>query len=301
MDKWAEMQAFVEAVRLRSISAAGRHLGRSPSAVSKLLNRLEARLGVRLLNRSTRTLVPTEGGRAYLARCVEILTAIESAEDSMSGFGRVPAGTLQINSTPGFAKHQVLPLMPEFQSKFPDIRLQFQLTGQAIDLIAEGVDLAIRLGALKDTSLVARKIGESPRLVCASPGYVKRHGQPQSPSELRRHNCLRLSTHESFNRWGFSNRRRKETVEVEGNFITDNVDALHEYMLLGGGIGRLSAFMVARDIERGRLVHLLPDYDVERQQIHVVYPHRKHVPAKVRVFVDFLTDKLGGGRFGASR
>ncbi|PTU77734.1 LysR family transcriptional regulator [Pseudomonas indoloxydans] len=289
------MQVFVESVRRGSFSAAGRYLGLSPSAVSKLLSRLETRLGVRLLNRSTRTLSPTEGGRAYFVRCVEILAEIESAEDSLTGFGHVPVGTLRINSTPGFAKHQLLPLMPEFQGLYPELNLEFQLTGQAVDLIAENVDLAIRLGKLKDMSLVGRKLGESRRIVCASPSYLKKHGNPLTPSDLNDHNCLRLSTNEVFNRWSFTGTRGTEIVEVKGNFVTDNVDVLHEYVQLGGGIGRLSAFMVARDIARGQLVQLLPDYEIEQQQIHAVYPHRKHMPAKVKVFLDFLIDKLGSG------
>lgn len=292
MDKWTEMRVFVESVRRGSFSAAGRSLDLSPSAVSKLLSRLEGRLGVRLLNRSTRRLSPTEGGRAYFDQCVEILADIERAEDSLTGFGHTPAGTLRINSTPGFAKHQLLPLILEFQARYPEITLELQLTGQSIDLVAENVDLAIRLGQLKDTSLVGIKLGVSRRIVCASPDYLARHGTPTTPSDLRAHNCLRLSTHEGFNRWRFSDSSGTQVIEANGNFVTDNVEALHAHALLGGGVGRLAAFMVAGDIACGRLVALLPDYDVEQQQIHAVYPHRKHLPAKVKVFLDFLAGKL---------
>lgn len=292
MDKWTEMRVFVESVRRGSFSAAGRSLDLSPSAVSKLLSRLEGRLGVRLLNRSTRRLSPTEGGRAYFDQCVEILADIERAEDSLTGFGHIPAGTLRINSTPGFAKHQLLPLILEFQARYPEITLELQLTGQSIDLVAENVDLAIRLGQLKDTSLVGIKLGVSRRIVCASPDYLARHGTPTTPSDLSAHNCLRLSTHEGFNRWRFSDSSGTQVIEANGNFVTDNVEALHAHALLGGGVGRLAAFMVAGDIACGRLVALLPAYDVEQQQIHAVYPHRKHLPAKVKVFLDFLAGKL---------
>lgn len=292
MDKSNEMRVFIEAMRRGSFSAAARHLGLSPSAVSKLLSGLEARLGVRLLNRTTRTLSLTEAGALYFERCVEIIDDIESAENAITGLARLPTGLLRINSTPGFAKHQLLQLMAEFQARYPDLSLDFQLTGQAVDLVKEGVDVAIRLGSLKDSSLVRRKLGESRRLVCASPDYLKVHGKPKTPSDLRNHNCLRLTTSESFNQWRFTGKRGSERIDVTGRFVTDNVDALHAYALLGGGIARLSTFMIGRDVAQGRLLPLLTQYRVDAQQIHAVYPHRKHLPAKVKVFLDFLSAKF---------
>ncbi|MCW8832027.1 MAG: LysR family transcriptional regulator [Colwellia sp.] len=292
MDKWTEMQVFVEAVKRGGFSAAGRQLNLSPSAVSKLVSRLESRLEVRLFNRTTRTLNLTEGGQAFFKRCIEILEDVEDAETSITGFGHVPKGVLRINSTPGFVKHQLLPIMAEFQQLYPQLVVEFQLTGQSIDLIGEGVDLAIRLGVLKDTSLVARKLGESHRVVCASPLYLKAHGIPSTPVELLQHNCLRLSTSEIFNHWEFYSNEQEEAIEVNGHFVTDNVDALYEYALLGGGIVRLSGFMVGEDIKAGRLVPLLQDYSIKKQQIHAVFPHRKYLPAKVRVLIDFLLEKF---------
>ncbi|MCB1754465.1 MAG: LysR family transcriptional regulator [Gammaproteobacteria bacterium] len=292
MDKWAEMQVFVATVQLQSFSAAGRQLDLSPSAVSKLLSRLEARLGVRLLNRTTRTLNMTEGGEIYFKHCLEILSDIANAEASLTGFSRQPVGTLHVNSTAGFAKHQLLPLLDEFQAHYPELSLDLQLTGRAVDLIREGVDVAIRLGPLQDSSLIKRKLGESPRLICASPAYLQNHGRPGKPADLYDHHCLRLSTSDAFNQWRFDSRHGSELIDVQGRFVTDNVDALHEYTRLGGGIARLSAFMIEQDIEDGRLVPLLTDYDIERQQIHAVYPHRKYLPAKVRVFLDFLERKF---------
>ena len=292
MDKWTEMQVFVEAVKRDGFSAAGRELNLSPSAVSKLVSRLESRLGVRLFNRTTRTLNLTEGGQVFFKRCIEILEDVEDAETSITGFGQVPKGVLRINSTPGFVKHQLLPIMAEFQQLYPQLIVEFQLTGQSVDLIGEGVDLAIRLGVLKDTSLVARKLGESHRVVCASPLYIEAHGIPSIPIELLQHNCLRLSSNDVFNHWEFYSNAEEETIEVNGHFVTDNVDALYEYALLGGGIVRLSGFMVGEDIKAGRLVPLLQDYSIKKQQIHAVFPHRKYLPAKVRVLLDFLLDKF---------
>lgn len=286
------MHVFVEAVKRGGFSAAGRQLNLSPSAISKLVSRLENRLGVRLFNRTTRTLHLTEGGQAFFKRCIEILEDVEDAETSIIGFGHVPKGILRINSTPGFFKHQLLPIMAEFQQLYPQLVLEFQLTGQSIDLIDEGVDLAIRLGVLKDTSLVARKLGESNRVVCASPQYIKTYGIPLKPQDLLHHNCLRLSTNDVFNRWEFYSDNEEEIIEVDGQFVTDNVEALYEYALLGGGIVRLSGFMVGENIISGSLVPILKDYSIKKQQIHAVFPHRKHLPAKVRVLLDFLLEKF---------
>ncbi|MDD3445216.1 MAG: LysR family transcriptional regulator [Zavarzinia sp.] len=294
MSKFEEMQVFATAVRLGGFSAAGRQLDLSPSAVSKLVTRLEARLGVRLVNRTTRAVSPTEAGQQFFERCQDILGQVEAAEDALSDHGRSPKGTLRISSTPGFAQHRLLPLLADFQAHHPSLRLELQLTGQAIDLVAERVDLAIRLGPLKETSLIARPLGESRRQVCAAPAYLARHGIPRVPEDLRGHNCLRLSTSRDFNQWHFHGPAGETLIEVEGNFVTDNVEALYGYALQGGGIVRLSSFMVRQAIDDGRLVPLLQPFEMARQQIHLVYPHRRHLAPKVRVFVDFLLAAYGG-------
>lgn len=292
MDKLSEMQAFVTAIRQGSFSAAGRQLDLSPSAVSKLMTRMENRLGVRLLNRTTRSLAPTEAGERFFQRCLDIIADIDDAEDAMSGYGQIPKGVLRINSTPGFATHQLLPLLPEFQARYPLLTIELQLTGQAVDLISEKIDLAIRLGPLQDTSLVARRLVASRRLVCASPSYLERFGAPATPADLASHNCLRLSTSPAFNHWRFRGPHGEEVFEARGSLVTDNVEALYAYALQGGGIARLSSFMVRGAIDDGRLMPLLEAFETDRQQIHVVYPHRKHLPGKVRVFVEFLLGKF---------
>lgn len=294
MDKLAEMQVFVAAIRSGSFSAAGRQLELSPSAVSKLITRLESRLGVRLLGRTTRTLSPTEAGQEFYRRCLGILADVEDAEDALSDFGRAPRGLLRINSSPGFARHQLLPLLLEFQQRYPQLQLDLQLTGQAVDLVAERVDLAIRLGPLADNSLVARHLGDSRRIVCASPAYLARHGTPLEPADLAAHNCLRLSTSPAFNQWRFRTEQGETIVEADGNFVTDNVDVLYDHALQGGGVARLSSFMVRPAIAEGRLRPLLEAYETDRQQIHLLYPHRKHLPGKVRAFVEFMLAKFPG-------
>jgi len=290
LDKLGEMQVFVAAVKSGSFSAAGRQLELSPSTVSKLITRMESRLGARLLNRTTRTLSLTEGGQLYFRRCLDILQDIDAADDALSGLGQVPKGLLRINSSAGFARHQLLPVLPIFQARYPQIELELQLSGLSVDLIGERVDVAIRLGVLEDTSLVARKVGESQRIVCASPAYLAAQGTPERPADLLEHNCLRLSTSDAFNRWQFERDGQRETIDIGRGFRTDNVEALYQYALLGGGIVRLSSFMVGEALATGQLQPLLTEYRTDNQQIHALYGHRKYLAAKIRVFVDFLLE-----------
>jgi DNA-binding transcriptional LysR family regulator len=290
MDKWNEMHLFVLAIKHGGFSSAARALNISPSAVSKMISRLEERLSVRLINRTTRTLSLTEAGHSFYQRCNEILQELDDAESELTVFGQRPKGKLKINCSPGFGKHQLLPLLPSFYELYPDLTIELQLTGQSIDLVSEGVDLAIRLGQLTDTSLVARQLGESPRIVCASPDYLKRYGIPQTPDELTEHNCLSLSTNDAFNQWRFRQNGHQHLISAQGNFTTDNVEALYDYACMGGGIVRLAGFMVQDAINREELIPLLSQYETDKQWVHMVYAHRKFLPVKIRVFVDFLLE-----------
>lgn len=292
MGKLTEMVVFTEVAQRGSFSAAARELGLSPSATSKLVTRLEKRLGARLLNRTTRQMRLTEGGETFLQRCVAILGDIEGAEELLAGYGREPKGTLTVNSTAGFAQHCLLPLLPRFQSMYPHLHINLQVSPIAVDLIAAGVDVAVRMGELKDTSLVARKLCESRRIICASPDYINSHGKPHKAADLEGHNCLRMSSTPTFNQWKLTTARGRKVIEVTGNFSADKVDILHQHALLGGGLVRLEEFMVESDIARGRLVPVLEQYNHEVQLVHAVFAHRQHLPSKVRVFVDFLVDNL---------
>ncbi len=292
MDKLAEMTAFTEVARLGSFSAAARDLGLSPSAVSKLITRMENRLGSRLFNRTTRKLQLTESGEQFLERCLTILEQVEAAEEQLSGSQKQPAGQLVVSCSPGFARHRLLPLTQQFLLCYPGIRLKLLLSGKQADIISEGIDVAIRLGQLSDSSLMARKLGQSKRIICASPTYLKANGTPQTPGDLNSHNCLTTSTSEQFNQWPLAARQGKTVFKVTGNFITDTVDALHQMAIAGLGIVRLSEFMIGEDIASGRLIPLLEEYNQEMQQIHAIYAHRRYVPGKVRVFIDFLLDHM---------
>lgn len=292
MDKWNEMQVFVLAVEHEGFSAASRLLNLAPSSVSKQISRLEERLGVRLLNRTTRTLSLTEAGHTFYQRSKEILHELEEAEAELTTYGVSPKGLVRVNCSPGFAKHQLLPVLPEFYARYPELSLELQLTGQAVDLVSEGVDLAIRLGQLSDTSLVARKLGESPRIICASPDYLAKNGEPETPEQLLQHNCLRLSTREAFNHWQFRQGENESQIAVQGSFTTDNVELLYDFACMGGGIVRLANFMVAEALQSGQLVPLLRNYETDNQVVHAVYAHRKFLPLKIRVLVEFLLERF---------
>ncbi len=290
MDKLTEMTVFVEVARNSSFSAAAQRLRLSPSSISKIITRMEQRLGSRLFNRTTRKLHLTEGGQRFLSRCINILENVEEAEERLADNQRTPKGMLTVNSSPGFAMHQLLPYLPKFISQYPELKLNLQLTGEKVDLIKEDIDVAIRLGQLQDSNLIARKLGECQRIICASPAYIKKFGLPEKPVDLKQHNCFCISTNTAFNHWVFSVSRRKQTISVSGDFVTDTVDAIHGLALRGYGIARLSEFMIGNDIRKGKLIPLLEDYNQELQQIHIIYPHRQHLPAKTRYFIDYLLE-----------
>jgi len=292
MDKFTEMAVFTQVAQQGSFSAAARELSMSPSAVSKLISRLEERLGARLLNRTTRQVKLTEGGEAFLQRCVAILDDVDGAEELLAGYGREPKGILTINSSADFAQHCLVPLLPHFYNLYPHLKLKIQVSATTVDLVAEGVDVAIRMGELKDTSLVARRLCESRRIICASPNYLLINGEPKTASDLEKHNCLCMSSTPAFNQWALTTSRGRKVIDVQGDFCADKIDILHQHALQSGGLVRLAEFMVESDIAAGRLVPVMENCNFEVQAVHAVFPHRQHLPSKVRVFVDYLVDYL---------
>lgn len=292
MDKSSEMAVFVEVARKGSFSAAARRLQLSPSAVSKLVTRMEERLGSRLFNRTTRKLSLTEGGQRYFSRCVEILADIDAAEELLAGYQHAPKGELIVSCSPGFARFQLLPLIPRFLEQHPELELNLQTAGEKVDLLSHNIDVAIRLGNLKDSTLVARKLGESYRVVCASPQYLEVHGTPKKADDLASHNCLTISADKEFNRWTLTRGKKQQVVTVSGNLVSNSVDSMYEMALQGLGVINLAEFIVGRELKSGRLVPLLKNYRSDSQLIHAVYPHRRHLPAKVRVFIDFLLSEF---------
>lgn len=292
MKRSDEMAVFVNVVREGGFSAAAKAMQLTPSAVSKQVSRLEDRLNVQLLNRTTRHLSMTEEGEIYFRRATAILADIEEAEALVSDRRGTPSGTLRVTSSITFGRHQIVPMMPEFLNTYPDLRLQLSLADNIVDLVQEGVDVAIRIGELVDSSLVARRLAVDRRVVCAAPSYVEKYGIPKSPEALRDHNCLVITNIPSMRDWAFSFGSSTRTIHVEGRFETNSGVAIHEAALDGIGIAQLAAYLVAPDLRAGRLVSFLEDRVAEGKPIYAVYPHSRHLSPKVRAFIDFLADKL---------
>ncbi|KEO57304.1 LysR family transcriptional regulator [Thalassospira permensis NBRC 106175] len=292
MDRAAEMEIFVHAVEEGSFSAAARTMRLSPSAVSKYISRLEDRLGARLLMRTTRQLSLTEEGRAFYERARTILNEIEEAEEVVTQLYAAPRGTLRINASVAFTKYQVVPLIPEFLARYPDVRIELTLDDKFTDLVNDGYDLAIRLSALEDSSLIARKYAVNRRMIVASPEYLEKNGIPRKPQELENHDCLHLSSRESFNDWHFDTPEGHVSFRAQGSFSANDGDALHEAVVAGLGMARLAEYLVHEDIRAGRLTPVLTEYVHDLAWISAVYPHKRHLSPKVRAFVDFLAEKF---------
>lgn len=293
MDIATQMTIFVRAVEEGGFSAAARALDLTPSAVSKHISRLEDRLGMRLLNRTTRHINLTEEGQALYDRYARIVAEIEEAEQWAKASRGVVRGVVRAAATVAFAKYQVLPLVPEFLARYPELRLHLEVTDRFVDLVEEGVDVAIRFTEqLSDPSLVARPLAVNRRVICAAPSYIEAHGAPQTPEDLLNHNCLTLYTVSTFNEWEFEGPEGKRVLQASGNFETNSADAAYYAALAGLGIVRLSTYLVGPDLKAGRLVLLLPQYTHEKASILAVYPHRRHLSPNVRAFVDFLVEKF---------
>lgn len=294
IDAASQLLVFAHVVEHGSFSASARALGLTPSAVSRQISRLEDRLGVRLLTRSTRHIVLTEAGRAFYERCAAIAAEIDDAEALVTSLGGEARGTLRVNATVALAKSHLLPMFPEFLKRYPDISLRLELTDRPVDMVEEEIDVAIRFTEqVTDTSVVARRLAANQRVVCAAPGYLEHHGTPTEPEHLLDHNCLRVSTVSRWNDWAFDGPGGRRVLHVSGNFEANSADAVYHAALAGLGVARLSTYLVSGDLKAGRLVHLLPGYVHEEADILAIYPERKNLPAKVRVFVDFLAERFG--------
>jgi DNA-binding transcriptional LysR family regulator len=295
MSQPSDMAAFVRIVETGGLAPAARDLGLTPSAMSKQLARLEARLGVRLLTRTTRRIGLTPEGETYLARARDILSLIEAAEqDVTAGRGR-PGGLLRVNTGTAFARHRLIPLLPAFFASYPAITLDLSVTDRRVDLVAEQVDVLLRTGSLGDSSLIARKIAEGHRVVCAAPAYLARRGRPAAPEELLSHDCLVLRGLARLTIWPFRSGTGLQTLTVRGVATTDSAEALRDMALAGLGIIRVSAFIVAQDIAEGRLVALFEGLHVsEEVPVWAVTAPGRHRLPRVQVFVDYLASHAAG-------
>ncbi len=292
-----EMEVFVQAAQLGSFSAAGRKLGLSPSAVSKIVTRIETRLGTRLIVRSTRALQLTPEGDTYLQRAQRILGEIEETERVVAGGAKaMPRGRLRVSASVGFGVRYVVPLVPNFLSRYPHVELDLSLTDGVIDLLEERADVAIRSGLLRDSALKARKILESRRVIVASPDYLARSGIPEKPDDLDRHNCLLFNFRRGTEAWPFRDpdSGTVTTKEVFGNFQANNGPTVRRLCLEGFGLARVGKFHVQPDIDAGRLLPVLEPFNPEDLElIHAVFVGHEHLAARIRAFIDFLGERIG--------
>ena len=294
MDRLQSMEAFVKVVEQGSFAGAAEALNLSRAMVSKHVAALEDRLGVRLLQRTTRRLSLTEVGRAYFDRSRDIIHQLAEAEEAASALQSMPRGTLRINCSTGFGVRHLAPALAAFQAQYPELEVDFTLSDRLVDIVEDGFDLAIRIGQLQDSSLIARRLAPSRLALCAAPAYLAARGAPDHPSQLAGHNFLR---------YAYASTQEVpltgpggEIVEVafSGNLVSNNGDALLAAALTGQGIVLLPTFYVGAHLAEGALRTLLPGWKLPQLTIHAVYPVNRHLAAKVRLFVDFLVDRFRG-------
>jgi DNA-binding transcriptional LysR family regulator len=288
MDRLTSLTAFVQVVDSGGFSAAGRHLNMSTTMVSNHVQALEDRLGARLLNRTTRKVSLTEVGKAYYDRCTQILTDLEQADEVAGALQSTPRGTLRVYTATHIVPF-IAAAVAEFLLAHPEVKVDLTMGERTIDLIDEGFDLAIRLAPPPDSSLIVRSLATWRHVLCCSPYYLETHGPLQQLSELASHNCVRHVLYPYQDDWHFVDRKgAPASVRISGNLVTNSGEALRVAALQSVGICLAAGFLVADDLKTGRLVRLLPDYRPVEFAMNAVYPHRHHLTAKVRIFIDLL-------------
>jgi DNA-binding transcriptional LysR family regulator len=288
------MNVFVRVARAGSFAGGARELAISRAMATKHIMQLESSLGTRLFNRTTRSLSLTDVGASYLERCQQVLLEVEEMESAVTHLQTEPRGLLKISAPPVIGATHITRAIAQFLKTHPDLTVDLILQSSPGDLIDEGIDVAIYLGTLDDTSMVARKLASSTMVVCGSPDYLARYGIPQTPEELVNHSCLVNWASSPRNKWQFKHTNGQTSViNVSGRMQANVADAIRVAAIDGLGLVMLASYVVGRDIEKGKLKVVLADYTLPPLDIHAVYPHRKYLSAKVRRFLDFLQDWLG--------
>lgn len=288
MDRLTSLTAFVRVVDNGGFSAAGRRLNMSTTMVSNHIQSLEDRLGVRLLNRTTRKVSLTEVGRAYYDRCIQILADIEQADDIANTLQSTPRGTLRVYTSTHIVPF-ISPVVTEFLSTYPEVKLELMMGERDIDVIDEGFDLAVRLTAPRDSSLIMRSLATWRHVLCCSHNYIEKHGRPLQLADLTAHNCIRHVHYPYPDEWHFIDRKgAPATARISGTLVTNSGETLRQAALHGAGVSLAAGFLVHEDLEEGRLVRLLPEYRPIDMAMNAIYPHRNHLAAKVRIFIDML-------------
>jgi DNA-binding transcriptional LysR family regulator len=298
MDRLKQIESFVAVAQKGSLTAAANAEGVAPAVIGRRIDALEERLGVKLLVRTTRRITLTHEGAAFLEDCQRLLADLASAEASVSAGGVKASGHLRLTAPAGFGRRHVAPLVPRFLAGHPDVSLSLNLSDRIVDIVNESYDCAVRVGDLPDSSLVSVRLADNRRLCVATPQYLERHGVPQHPSELARHQGLALSSEASQTRgWAFVVDGELQYVKPRGRVDCSDGQVLHDWCLEGLGIAWRSTWEVAEHVREGRLVSVLDRYAAPPNGIYAVFPHARHMPLRVRVWIDFLKQAYGDPRY----
>lgn len=292
MDKLTSMQVFCRVASCGNFSKAARDLRISPAMVTKHIASLENQLNLRLLNRTTRKVSTTEAGERYLRLCQTLLSDMEEGEALLSELSQHPSGTLKITAPIDFGVIRLAPAIAEYLNLYPDVRIDIDYQDRRVNLVEEGFDLAVRMGSMPDSSLVAVQLMKHKLVCCAAPRYLAEHGTPQQPSDLRHHNCLTYSYSSTNNEWLFKQRDKHINVRVSGRLNANNGRAMTAAAVQGVGVIWKPLFMVQDHLDSGELVRILTDFEYPNCDVYAVYPHRRFVPAKLRTFIDHLRNYL---------
>jgi DNA-binding transcriptional LysR family regulator len=304
MDRLKQIESFAAVAAKGSLTAAAQAEGVAPAVIGRRIDALEERLGVKLLLRTTRKLTLTHEGSAYLEDCQRILADLANAEASVSAGGVKASGHLRVTAPAGFGRRHVAPLVPAFVAQHPDVSLSLNLSDRVVDIVNEGFDCAIRVGDLPDSSLVSLRLADNRRLCVASPAYLQRAGTPQTPADLARHACLTLSSDASQTRgWAFQhadeNNGQVSHLRPSGPLDCSDGQVLHQWCLQGLGIAWRSTWEVETDLASGRLVEVLAAHAAPPNGIYAVFPQRKHLPLRVRLWIDFVKQRYGDAGYWA--
>lgn len=297
MENLTDIAVFVEVVKADSFTTAARELNISRSVVSKYITRLEQRLGVRLLNRTTRRLSLTEAGQHFFQQSQSALMQLENAQGAIHAMQAEPRGLLRISAPSSFGILHLAPLIPLLRNTYPDLNVELSISDKLIDIVDEGIDIAIRIDELPDSTLIAKRIAQCRYVVCASPSHFEQHGKPDTPEDLVKYNCLLFQFWNTPNQWRFLYEDNQFIeIKVKGEVISNNSLALREMMLNNGGISMAPTFLVGEDIKKGNLIPVLGDYHIKPISIYAVYPHRQYLTAKARAFLEFVTKHIDADR-----
>ena len=300
MDKLKQLESFVAVATKGSLTASAKAEGVAPAVIGRRIDALEERLGVKLLVRTTRKITLTHEGTAFLEDCQRLLADISNAEASVSAGGVKASGYLRVTAPAGFGRRHVAPLVPKFLALHPDVSISLNLSDRVVDIVNESFDCAVRVGDLPDSSLVSVRLADNRRLCVAAPSYLKRAGTPQLPQELTRHECLTLSSEASQTRgWAFEIDGVVTHMRPSGRLNCSDGQVLHDWCLAGLGIAWRSTWEVEREVNAGLLVSVLDDFSAPANGIYAVFPQRKHLPLRVRLWIDFLKHTYGEARYWA--